>query len=127
MNYMNISLETLPGCNHINSPNCQHAICVSLQLFLHPKDCAVLGLGGKRLPPLHCLFSSHLGSRRKLLFPKLGDTFSALLWGKGRRGAVLCSVPLAQETDPQREWKREWEGEPSSSLSKTFCFLLFKT
>lgn len=37
MNYMNISLETLPGCNHINASNCQHAICVSLESFLHPE------------------------------------------------------------------------------------------
>lgn len=123
---MNISLETLPGCNHINSPNCQHAICVSLQLLLHPEDCAVLGLGGKRLPPLHRLFSSHLGSRRKLLFPKLGDSFATLLWGKGRKGVLLCSSPLVQERDPQREWKKEWEGQPSSSLNKTFSFLLLK-
>lgn len=53
MNYMNISLETFPGCNHINSSNCQGAICAFPSSFLHPEDRAVVALGGERLPPFH--------------------------------------------------------------------------
>lgn len=61
MNYTNISFETLPGRNHINSFHCQHAICVSLQSFLCPEHCAVLELGSKRLPPFES--SLHLPFR----------------------------------------------------------------
>lgn len=90
MNYMNISLETLPGCNHINSSNCQRAIWASLSLSSTPRTVQCLALEGEGSLPLNPLFFSHLDSLRKLLFPRLGDTFSALLWMMGRKGTVLC-------------------------------------
>lgn len=52
MNYMNTSFETLLGGNHINSPNCQNAICVSLSSSLHPEDYGCLWAWRERLPPL---------------------------------------------------------------------------
>lgn len=48
----------------------------------------VHGLGGERLPPSES--SGLLPFRFDEEIPRLGDTFSVLLWMKGRKGTVVC-------------------------------------
>ena len=79
MNYMNISLETLPDAITLIHPTASTPSVFLCSRLSTPRTVhAVLTLGGRGSLPLNRLFASHLHSRRKLPFPKLGDMFCTL-------------------------------------------------
>lgn len=125
MNYTNISFETLPGCKHINSSNCQHAICVSLSSFSTLRTVQSVGLEGKGSLSLNSLFSSRLDCRRKLLFLSWETRFLHCSWWREGKGLFCVNYYWHK----RRQWcqagprkgmrKKEWGAEGSSSLRKT--------